>query len=132
MSHLLDTFPGACNRRDRWGAMEQGWDNHRSDDYHTRVLAYEKALEQLSRRYPDDSEAAIFYALALNEATDHADKTYVRQLGEPCGRPGIRGDPQDRGPQIIGVLPRSRLLQTLTYGAAASGPGHRAANPRRD
>ena len=31
-------------------------------------------------RYPDDTEAAIFYALALNEAVDLTDKTYSRQL----------------------------------------------------
>ena len=31
-------------------------------------------------RYPDDAEAGIFYALALNEAADPADKTYARQL----------------------------------------------------
>jgi hypothetical protein len=49
-------------------------------DHQTRVLAYEKAMEQLSLRYPDDSEATIFYALALNEATDLSDKTYARQL----------------------------------------------------
>ena len=33
-----------------------------------------------SARYPDDAEAAIFYALALNEAADPADKTYAKQL----------------------------------------------------
>ena len=37
-------------------------------------------MEQVYLRYPEDPEAAIFYALALNEATDHADKTYARQL----------------------------------------------------
>jgi hypothetical protein len=30
-------------------------------------------MEPLYRRYPDDLEAAIFYALALNEAVDHAE-----------------------------------------------------------
>jgi hypothetical protein len=45
-----------------------------------RVLRYEKAMEQLARRYPEDREAAIFYALALNVAADANDKTYARQL----------------------------------------------------
>jgi hypothetical protein len=49
-------------------------------DHQTRVLAYEKAMEQLSLRYSSDSEATIFYALALNEATELADKTYARQI----------------------------------------------------
>ena len=37
-------------------------------------------MARLSARYPDDAEAAIFYALALNEAADPADKTYAKQL----------------------------------------------------
>src|SRR6185295_5323813 len=45
-----------------------------------RVLRYERAMEQLAQRYPEDKEAAIFYALALNVAADLKDKTYARQL----------------------------------------------------
>ena len=36
----------------------------------TRTANYEAALARLPARYPDDAEAAIFYALALNEAAD--------------------------------------------------------------
>ena len=32
------------------------------------------------QKYPDDPEAAIFYALALNETALHSDKTYTNQL----------------------------------------------------
>src|SRR5215469_10178034 len=49
-------------------------------DLHTRTLAYEGAMAQLAQRYRDDDEAAIFYALALNEAVDLDDKTYARQF----------------------------------------------------
>ena len=49
-------------------------------DHRTRVAAYEKAMEALHARYPDDSEAAIHYALALNVAAVPADKTYAKQL----------------------------------------------------
>ena len=45
-----------------------------------RTANYEAAMARLSARYPADAEAAIFYALALNEAADPADKTYARQL----------------------------------------------------
>src|SRR5437660_4956035 len=41
----------------------------------TRTANYEAAMAQLSARYPTDAEAAIFYALALNEAADPIDKT---------------------------------------------------------
>jgi tetratricopeptide (TPR) repeat protein len=46
----------------------------------TRTANYEAAMARLSARYPDDAEAVIFYALALNEAADPADKTYAKQL----------------------------------------------------
>lgn len=46
----------------------------------TRTANYEASMAQLVAQYPDDAEAAIFYALALNEAADPADKTYAKQL----------------------------------------------------
>jgi len=46
----------------------------------TRTGSYEAAMARLVSRYPDDTEAAIFYALALNEAADPRDKTYAKQL----------------------------------------------------
>jgi hypothetical protein len=49
-------------------------------DHRTRALAYERAMEQLAARYPDDREAAIFYALALNVTLVPSDKTYANQL----------------------------------------------------
>jgi hypothetical protein len=60
-------------------AYYQDWEKR---DYRTRVLAYEAAMERLSVRYPDDQEAALFYALAINEAVTvlPADKSYARPL----------------------------------------------------
>ena len=40
-------------------------------DQDTRTRNYEKAMERLVAKYPDDVEAKIFYALALNETFDH-------------------------------------------------------------
>ncbi|MGH9819762.1 MAG: hypothetical protein ACRD43_06300 [Pyrinomonadaceae bacterium] len=50
-------------------------------DHVTRVLAYEKAMEQLSSKYPDDREADVFYSLALiaSALTLPPDRTYVRE-----------------------------------------------------
>jgi hypothetical protein len=45
-------------------------------DHRTRALAYEAAMAELSRKYPDDREAAVFYALALNATQLPTDKTY--------------------------------------------------------
>jgi hypothetical protein len=45
-----------------------------------RARAYEQAMETLAAKYPDDSEAKIFYALSLNITFDPADKSYKNQL----------------------------------------------------
>ncbi len=49
-------------------------------DHRTRALAYERAMERVHVRYPDDREAAVFYALALNATALPTDKTYANQL----------------------------------------------------
>jgi tetratricopeptide (TPR) repeat protein len=49
-------------------------------DQGSRILAYESAMAMVSADYPEDTEAAIFYALAIAAAADPADKTYARQL----------------------------------------------------
>jgi tetratricopeptide (TPR) repeat protein len=48
-------------------------------DHRTRAVAYEKAMEQLHERYPDDREAAVFYALALNASALKTDKSFANQ-----------------------------------------------------
>ncbi|HEY5073739.1 MAG TPA: hypothetical protein VII34_03520 [Pyrinomonadaceae bacterium] len=48
-------------------------------DHRTRALAYEKAMEQLHLRYPNDDEAAVFYALALLGTALPTDKSYANQ-----------------------------------------------------
>ena len=50
-----------------------------SVDHRTRSVAYEKAMEQVYLRYPDDREAGIFYALALDATAPPTDKTYANQ-----------------------------------------------------
>jgi len=49
-------------------------------DQAARSVAYEQAMERLAADYPSDTEARIFYALALAAAADPADKTYAKQL----------------------------------------------------
>ena len=48
-------------------------------DHRTRAVAYEKAMEQLHQRYPEDREAGVFYALALNAAALPTDKTFANK-----------------------------------------------------
>lgn len=45
-----------------------------------RTQAYEQAMAALVKQYPDDTEARIFHALAINQIASPDDKTYSRQL----------------------------------------------------
>ena len=60
-------------------AIAQFYENADQLDHRSRVLNFEKAMEKIYRNYPDDKEAAVFYALALNAAADPTDKTYAKQ-----------------------------------------------------
>src|SRR5712675_406909 len=66
--------------RDYIGAIEAFYKDADKVDHRTRALGYLKAMEQITERYPEDSEASIFYALALNATALPADKTYGNQL----------------------------------------------------
>jgi len=46
---------------------------------HGRCVRFEKAMEEIYKKYPDDKEAAVFYALSLDAAADPADKSYANQ-----------------------------------------------------
>ncbi len=65
--------------RDYIAAIEVFYKDSDKTDHRTRALAYEKRMEQLRARYPDDPEAAIFYALSLLATAPPTDKTYVNQ-----------------------------------------------------
>lgn len=60
-------------------AMEVFYKDSDKLDHRTRAQAYEKSMEQLQARYPQDREAQIFYALALRADAPLADKTYANQ-----------------------------------------------------
>jgi tetratricopeptide (TPR) repeat protein len=48
-------------------------------DHRARAAAYRDAVEALSRRFPDDHEATIFYALSLVGTAPPSDTTYANQ-----------------------------------------------------
>jgi tetratricopeptide (TPR) repeat protein len=64
---------GAKTQRERdWlAALKTFYKDYETVDQDTRTKNYEKAMEALVKKYPDDVEARIFYALALNETFDH-------------------------------------------------------------
>lgn len=58
------------------GAFYKDWDK---TDHHTRCVNFENAMEKLHNSFPDDKEAAIFYALSLDASAIPTDKTYKNQ-----------------------------------------------------
>lgn len=60
-------------------AIAKFYENADQQDHRSRVLNFEKTMEQIYLTYTDDKEAPVFYALALNAAADPTDKTYARQ-----------------------------------------------------
>jgi tetratricopeptide (TPR) repeat protein len=69
-----------ARERDYIAAVAEEFKSHDTVDQRTRVLAYERAMEHVYRTYPEDREAAAFYALAVNQTALPSDKTYAQQL----------------------------------------------------
>ena len=74
--------PKTERERDYVAAIGNYYKDWEKLNHQTRVLAYEKSMEHVYVRYPEDSEAAVFYALALDEAVTvlPADRDFTRQL----------------------------------------------------
>jgi tetratricopeptide (TPR) repeat protein len=83
--------------RDWLAALKEFYKDYETVDQDTRSKNYEKAMEALARKYPNDVEAKIFWALALNETFDHKSMTNLVkavEILEPLDRkypdhPGI-------------------------------------------
>ena len=54
--------------RDYVDALAVFYTGYDKTDHRTRIQAYVKAMERLEQRYPNDDEAQMYYALALNVA----------------------------------------------------------------
>ena len=81
-------------------AMATFYKDWKTADHKTRCKSYEKAMEDIYAKYPDDSEAAIFYALALNTTAVPTDKTYTNQ--KKAG--AILKKVSDRQPDHPGII----------------------------
>lgn len=66
--------------RDYIAAVELVFKDHETVPFGKRAAAYEKGLEQLHVRYPEDSEAAVLYAYWLQVTADRNDQTHAQQL----------------------------------------------------
>jgi hypothetical protein len=84
--------------RDYIDALSTMYANFDKVDRSMRMQHYAEAMERLAQRYPEDDEAQIHYALALNTSAPSADKTYVNQLkGGAILEPIAKRQPQHPG-----------------------------------
>jgi tetratricopeptide (TPR) repeat protein len=92
---------GAKTQRERdWiEALSAYYRDHDKTPVNARLAAYNKAMEQLTQRYPDDYEAHVFYALTLQASASPADTTYANQLKSVA----ILEKLYDQNPQHPGV-----------------------------
>jgi hypothetical protein len=120
-------------------ALAAFYRDYQSVNQRTRSDRYEAAMARLHARHAHDTEATVFYALALLEAVDLTDKTYAKQLKaakllEPLQRahPDHPGIPHylihayDYAPIAAKGLPAARRYATLAPSAphALHMPSH--------
>ena len=99
LGNTLAAAPSAAQARDAWKVLEQAqsvtpktererawidairayYRDYESVPLTTRLSAYSKAMGDLARRYPDDFEAQVFYALTLQAAASKNDLSYASQ-----------------------------------------------------
>jgi tetratricopeptide (TPR) repeat protein len=65
--------------RDYIAAIEEFYKDSDKIPHRQRALSWRNAMQRLSARYPEDHEAAIFYALALIATAPPTDRTYTNQ-----------------------------------------------------
>ena len=63
--------PKTERERDWLLAIRAFYQDYETVDQDTRTKNYERAMGDLSKKYPRDVEAKVFHALALNEVFDH-------------------------------------------------------------
>jgi tetratricopeptide (TPR) repeat protein len=71
--------PKTDRERDYIAAIATFYRDNDKIDHRTRAVAYEKAMEQVHAKYPDDREGGVFYSLALLATAPPTDKTYANQ-----------------------------------------------------
>ena len=70
----------SARERDYIEAMSVFFKDFESVDHRTRAVNWEKAMEQVARRHPEDVEASILHALLLGATALPTDKTFANQL----------------------------------------------------
>lgn len=76
---IAQSLPKSERDQDYLDAIHVFYRDWESIDHGKRKLLFENKMRELYEKYPNDKEAAIFYALALNATANPGDKEYVNQ-----------------------------------------------------
>jgi tetratricopeptide (TPR) repeat protein len=71
--------PKTDRERDYVAAMDAFYATSKKHDHDAGAEAYAHAMEHMYQRYPDDREAAAFYALSLLASEPHHDSTFANR-----------------------------------------------------
>ena len=74
-----DLPPNNEREKDYIDAVSIYFEDWKNLDTKTRKAKYEKKMEELYLKYPNDVETAVFYSLAILASADLNDKTYSKQ-----------------------------------------------------
>src|SRR5439155_1328543 len=109
-----------------------------------RIGAYETAMEQVSRDNPSDTEARIFYALAVAQTASPADKTYAylqiaqdkaaravvdHAIAVVGGAEGAAAGAAGAGAFAVAAIPARYALERGAWAEAAALPARPANTP---
>jgi tetratricopeptide (TPR) repeat protein len=74
------TLPVKTERERDWlEAIRAYFRDHDTLPVDQRLTAYNKAMEQVAKKYPDDFEAQVYYALTLQASAPKSDLSYANQ-----------------------------------------------------
>lgn len=76
---IASKIPKGEREKDYLDAISVYYKDWDTVEQKTRALLYEKKMEKIYNKYPDDNEAAVFYALALRASADRKDRSYKNQ-----------------------------------------------------
>ena len=80
-SHEAETIDGPATPRERAyiAAISAFYSNSKKLDHAARAKAYSDSMKKVYETYPDDHEAAVFYALSLLASEPHNDETFANR-----------------------------------------------------
>jgi len=76
---IANKIPKGEREKDYLDAINIYYKDWNSLGQKERSLLYESKMEKIYKKYDDDTEAAVFYALALRASADNNDRGYVNQ-----------------------------------------------------